>query len=300
MRVTSVLRRIARGLRDRLDELVPPGLERCDTSIVVGISRMLVAMVRELLTGPRDAGVSLENGAAEATVDLRTVHGRRIFAYGFCEPAASAMRSLLRPGDVAVDAGANIGLFSLVAAVAVGPSGRVIACEPSPGTAALLRSNVERNRFHWLDVRQVAVAERAGVLQMHVFSPGSGSSSFAPADIGTGERVEVPVATLDELAGDLLDRVRVVKIDVEGAEERALLGASELLARARPDFIIEIEPDHLARQGSSLEGLRRIFEDVGYVGCSIVGARLEPISGPWHRPEGDPNIVVRPRDRAER
>ena len=264
---------------------------------MVGAGLMLVAMARELLPGSYEAIVSLENGAAKVVVDLRTVHGRRIFAYGYCEPAARAMRSLLRPGDVAIDAGANIGLISLVAAVAVGQDGHVIACEPSPGTAAILRSNVERNRFERIDVRQVAVAERAGSLPMHVFAPGSGVSSFAPADSGTGDLVEVPVATLDELAGDLIDRVRVVKIDVEGAEVRALRGASGLLQRVRPDFIVEVEPDHLARQGSSIEELRLIFEDAGYVGCSIEGARLEPLSGPWHRPTGDPNIVVRPRDR---
>jgi FkbM family methyltransferase len=290
------LRRIALGLRDRIAELVPSRRERCGKSPVVGAGLMLVALVREL-TGPRDAEVALEDGAAKAVVDLSTVHGRRIFAYGFCEPAAGAMRSLLRPGDVAIDAGANIGLFSLVAAVAVGPGGRVIACEPSPGTAAILRSNVERNRFDWTEVHQVAVADCAGVLPMHVFSAGSGFSSFAPADTGTSDLVDVPVTTLDELAGDLLERVRVVKIDVEGAETRALQGASALLERARPDFIIELEPDHLARQGSSVEDLRRIFEDVGYVGCSIEGARLEPLTGPWNRPAGDPNIVVRPRDR---
>ena len=102
------------------------------------------------------------------------------------------MRSLLRPGDVAIDAGANIGLFTVLAASQVGPHGRVIACEPSPTTMRLLRDNVERNGFDWVELREVALAETPGRLEMHVFHPGSGFSSFAPAQAATSSRSRSP------------------------------------------------------------------------------------------------------------
>ena len=283
-------------LRSRLSEFAPPAAGRCGTSPALGAGRMLVANGRQFHPRSRTAIVPLD-GDGRVAVDLRTAHGRRLFAFGFCEPASRAMRSLLSPGDVVIDAGANIGLFTVLAAACVGSDGHVIACEPYPATAKLLRDNVARNGFGSVDVREVAVAEHDGTLDMHVFEPGSGFSSFAPADTVGAVQIQVPVTTLDGVAGEFLDRTGLVKIDVEGAELRALRGAKDLLRRARPDFIIELEPEHLERQGASVAEVRELFEDAGYVGYSIGDAGLEVLRGSWERPAGDPNIVVRPKER---
>lgn len=284
--------------RARLGELVPPRSERCGRSPVAGGSRVLAAALRRPFERASRAPVAL-SGGARVRADLRTPHGRRLYAYGFCEPAAGAMLSLLRPGDVAIDGGANIGLFTLMAAARVGSGGRVVACEPSPTTMALLRENVAFNGYGWVDLREVALAERPGRLHMRVFGAGSGHSSFAPEDTSSGSEVEVEVATLDDVAGDLLERTSLVKLDVEGAELLALGGAPRLLERARPDFIVELEPEHLERQGASIGAVQALFEDAGYRGHAIRAGALEPLSGEWRRPEGDPNMVVRPRERSE-
>jgi FkbM family methyltransferase len=284
--------------RARLGELVPPASERCGRSAVAGGSRVLAAALRQPFERGSRAPVAL-TGGARIRADLRTPHGRRLYAYGFCEPAAAAMLSLLRPGDVAIDGGANIGLFTLMAAARVGPDGRVVACEPSPTTMALLRENVALNGYGQVDLREVALAERPGRLRMHVFTPGSGFSSFAPADTGAGAEVEVEVATIDEVAGDLLERTSLVKLDVEGAELLALKGAPRLLEQGRPDFIVELEPEHLERQGGSIGAVQALFEEAGYRGYAIRPGGLDPLSGEWSRPEGDPNMVVRPRERSE-
>jgi FkbM family methyltransferase len=257
---------------------------------------MFAAEARQLHPRTRTAIVSLEGGGTVG-VDLRTPHGRRMFAYGFCEPAARAMRALLGPGDVMIDAGANIGLFTVLAAARVGSHGRVIACEPSPGTMELLRANVARNGFGWVEVREVALAEQPGRLEMQVFESGSGFSSFAPAESLGAKSIEVEVTTLDHVAGALIERARLVKLDVEGAELRALEGARALIERARPDFIVELEPEHLERQGSSIADVQAVFDDAGYRGYAIAERGLEPLRGGWHRPAGDPNIVVRPQER---
>jgi FkbM family methyltransferase len=198
-----------------------------------------------------------------------------------------------------IDAGANIGLFTVLAAARVGSHGRVIACEPSTTTMELLRDNVARNGFGWVELREVALAEQPGRLQMQVFEPGSGFSSFAPPAQSGASSIEVEVTTLDEVAGPLLERTRLVKLDVEGAELRALRGATALLERARPDFIVELEPEHLERQGSSLAEVQALFHDAGYLGYAIGTRGLEPLQGSWHRPDEDPNIVVRPQERGD-
>lgn len=257
---------------------------------------MLAADLAHVLAHRREAIVRLPDGGRLA-VDLATAHGRRWFAWGCCEPATWAMRTLAGPGDVVIDAGANIGLFSLIAAARVGAHGRVIACEPAPGTMTLLRANVARNRYDWVDLREAAVAEVPGRLELEDLGAGSGFSSFAPEQAGRGHRIEVEVTTLDELAGADLERIRVVKLDVEGAELRALRGATELLRRARPDFVVELESEHLERQGGSLEELQQLFEDSGYAAYAITGQTLRPLLGSWRRDSTDPNVVVRPRER---
>jgi hypothetical protein len=78
----------------------------------------------------------------------------------------------------------------------------------------------------------------------------------------------------------------------------ALRGARRLLERARPNFIVELEPEHLARQGASISDMQSLFTDADYCGFTIVGGVLEPLRGAWKRPTGDPNIVVRPRGHA--
>lgn len=295
MRLPRRLRTLISHIAGHLSELVPPAAERCGTSPAVGAPRVFVAALRGLRSGSIEALVALSGGATVA-VDLATPHGRRFFAYGFCQPAARIMQSLLEPGEVMIDGGANIGLFTVLAAARVGPDGRVIACEPSPTTAALLRANIERNGFDWVEAREVALAEAPGRLQMHVFDPGSGFSSFAPS--ASGSRVEVEVTTLDELAGAVLERVKLVKLDVEGAELRALRGAARLLDGPRPDFIVELEPQHLQRQGGSAAELQEVFQDAGYIGYSISPTgTLEPLPAVWQRPAGDPDIVVRPGER---
>jgi FkbM family methyltransferase len=286
---------MARDVRARLAEFAAPPLS--GTSPALGAARMFAANLRGLRSSYRNAVVALDSGGSMA-VDLSTAHGRRLYAYGFCEPASLALRALLRPGDVMIDAGANIGLFTVLAGSRVGSEGSVIACEPYPATAALLRDNVERNGFSFVEVREVALAEAPGELEMRVFEPGSGFSSFAPADTTGSTTITVPVTTLDETAGHLLERTRLVKLDVEGAELRALRGASALIERARPDFIIELEPEHLARQGASVADVQSLLEDAGYAGYEIAeGGTLRPLEGGWARPAGDPNIVARPRER---
>jgi FkbM family methyltransferase len=288
---------IVKSLPARVAELRPPKAERCGTSAWAGAARVLLGTFRGLFEPHRIARVTV-GGGPQAAVDLRTPHGRRVFAYGFCEPAARAMESLLRPGDVVIDGGANIGLFTLLAAARVGDSGRVIACEPSPPTMDLLRANVHGNLLDWVELREVALAETPGRLAMRVFEAGSGYSSFVPSSAEASSEVEVQVTTLDEIAGNLARTVSLVKLDVEGAELRALRGASRLLSENRPDFIIELEPEHLARQGCSVAEVQALFDAAGYVGYSITDG-LERVWGQWTRPPRDPNIVVRPRERVD-
>ncbi|MHB8468720.1 MAG: FkbM family methyltransferase [Gaiellaceae bacterium] len=203
----------------------------------------------------------------------------RLYRYGFRDPLAELIRELLSAGDTFVDGGANIGLFTLVAAEAVGAAGRVIACEPSPETAEMLRSNVSLNGFVWVSVHEAALAERPGREAFWSFEPGAGLSSFAPEAVEGAQRREVDVTTLDELVAGA--PVRLVKLDLEGAELRALRGARRTLAHVRPDLLLEIEAPHLARQGGTVEALYALLDSAGYSVAEV----------------SSPNVLFKPAER---
>ena len=158
--------------------------------------------------------------------------------------------SHLKPGQVVYDVGSNVGFMTLVAAKLVGPTGAVIAFEPSRETARQLAIQIKVNGLENVTVKRVAVSDREGVSRLMIIN---GSSDMARLD-GTASRggftadsEQVPTTTLDKVitehpVPDLL------KIDVEGAELMVLRGASRLLRDHRPVILIELHSEDLSRQ----------------------------------------------------
>lgn len=157
------------------------------------------------------------------------------------------MGTLLQAGEVFIDVGAHIGWFTTLAASRVGPTGQVIACEPYPSNAAVLRANVDLNHAGNVRVVEVALGSQEGTLSLaSVEGESGGVTALEWAHEG---RAEVPMTTLDAIAADVQD-IALVKLDVEGWEPRVLRGAVESLARAR-HVLIEINGPSLRAGGSS-------------------------------------------------
>lgn len=149
------------------------------------------------------------------------------------EPAVhSALRALLRPGEVFVDAGANIGVFSVAATTLVGPGGRVIAIEMTPPTAERLRTNLALNGAENVTVIEAALGERSGETVEGAIQRGhAGRATLTAADTLTDPvRFQVETQTLDDILAPH-PRVALMKIDIEGAELAALHGAGNALDR---------------------------------------------------------------------
>jgi FkbM family methyltransferase len=193
--------------------------------------------------------------------------GWTLFERGHWEPhQTSVFLSLLEPGDVVVNVGANTGYYALLAAIRVGRQGHVYAFEIQPRMIAVLRRNIARNGLDEL----VTVAEagcfssegRAGIEQHG--DPGSARIDFASGG------VQVPLVTLDHYAETAaLDRVDLVLIDTEGADFEVLKGASGMLERYHPTVIAEVH--HLSAFGGSEEELRQYMAQFGYVARSLDG-----------------------------
>ena len=148
--------------------------------------------------------VRFDDGRSRIRADLDTALGLQLYRYGLEDPDLAAVGRLLGPGDFFIDGGAQVGLFTLVAASRVGPSGLVVACEPAPATRGRLIDNLELNDFSWVTPLGVALSDRRSSAQFVAFDGnGSGLSSFAPApDVEGGSSMTVHTSTLDEIAGD--------------------------------------------------------------------------------------------------
>jgi FkbM family methyltransferase len=191
--------------------------------------------------------------------------GKFIYAFReYYEPELAYLEKVLSPGDVFIDVGANFGVYTLVASKLVGTAGRVIAFEPTAESFATLRQNIALN--HLVNVRsfQVAVAQEAGKAWLyHGWDPVGNSLGMDPLCGDQGE--EVQTAALDDLLEENdVDRVDVIKIDVEGAEELVLRGAIRSLTKYSPVVIFEFNPGCAARLGLSPYAARDLLESLGY------------------------------------
>ena len=165
-----------------------------------------------------------------------------------------AWRRILKPGDLFVDVGANVGAYTLWASDC---GANVIAVEPNAETAKRLRRNVTLNRFE-VEIAELALADQPGTLRM---TSDLDSVNHFVADDQDG--VDVPVTTLDLLLGDRT--AAGMKIDVEGAEELVLRGAPRALAEHRIP-VIQLEWNDMSElTGMGTRGsLAKLLSTAGY------------------------------------
>jgi len=181
------------------------------------------------------------------------------------------IRNRLRRGDVAIDCGACLGLFTTMMAERVGPTGSVHAFEPNAETAGDLKRVLRLNHLGWPVVHCCAVGDRCGeaafcsITERDVRREGShlsltGRASFV-ARIKHRE-VRVPLVTLDQFVGDRSIIPHMIKVDVEGAEFHVLEGARRCVAAHRPTLVIEIHEDGEGRFDH--DRLRAYLREHGY------------------------------------
>lgn len=219
---------------------------------------------------------------ARMTLDLGEHVQQWIYYFGAYEERLLAwVRAYLRPGMTFVDAGAHVGQYTVTAARAVGPKGRVHAFEPGRANFERLEKNIALNGFQNVKANRLALDETPG--EVELFEPSSGNTGenslyrFSPEM----RCVRVPSVSLDDYLASKhdwgTDRVSLVKIDVQGAEERVVRGARETLIRDRPAIVCEFEERWLRGLGSSTEELLRRFEDFGYQPFVLRRKGLKPL-----------------------
>jgi FkbM family methyltransferase len=207
-------------------------------------------------------------GGATIKCDLSDHVQQRIYFFGLYELIDSYLFwNLIEPGMVVVDAGANIGQYSLLASARVGSAGRVYSFEPVPQVYSRLRSCVTDNSLRNITLNEVALWDREEVIRMGMPEHMKGNLGAFTAGISraAADAVEVRAMRLDTYASTQeLTRLDFIKFDIEGAESNAIKGARETLSRFRPTILMEIYRLGLSRMGTSVEELWRQMQALDY------------------------------------
>ena len=214
---------------------------------------------------------------------LRVWHHRRVLGSfpDADEPDLAVVRELVQRGTVAVDLGANFGVYTKVLSDLVGPTGTVISVEPVKQTFDALSRNIRSLGMGNVSCVNVAISDCDGDVVMELPNYDTGGINFyqatvvAKADkriVDSNRHVRVPALKLDTLvAGKGI--VGFVKCDVEGHELACLSGADIVLNSHCPAWLVEVwgDPDE---SGTKAMHVFRIFQGLSYVSWWFDGHRL--------------------------
>ena len=180
-------------------------------------------------------------------------------------------------GDVVLDCGANIGMFTKTA-LASGAS-LVVAVEPAPATLECLRRNLAQEIAQGrVIIYPKGVWDHDDFMNLAVDDHNAGANSVV-LDLDRPKSVRVPLTTIDELVAELkLERVDFIKMDIEGAEKQALKGARGTLNRFRPRMSISAE--HLADDAQAIPAVVKSLQPgykLEYADCQDQGSRVQPL-----------------------
>ena len=224
--------------------------------------KLVVDRILKHLLPPPPAGFEAElPGGGRIFLHHRDDIGLVVLLTGSFERAEVELaRAHARPGSTAIDVGANVGIFTVPLALAVGRAGRVIAVEPSPENVEQLEHNVHLNDLANVDVQPIAIAAEPGEVALQLGAdPAFHSTATVVRSRDAAASTLVRADTLDHVWRDAgSPDVSFLKIDTEGGELDALDGARELLAGCHMPILLE------AKEEERVRALDELLVPLGY------------------------------------
>jgi FkbM family methyltransferase len=199
---------------------------------------------------------------------------------------------LVTKGAVVIDCGANQGIYACAFGALVGPHGRVYAFEPQAYAAEALQRNARLNGFAHVSVEQVAISNANDMAILDV-SSGPVVASISK-NMGGIETISVPTLSLTSFADRVdLRRLDLIKMDIEGGEYDALVGAIPIIARFKPTIVLEGTPDDIGLPAEKRwNAIVKLLTSYGYAMYRFNSAgRLERTD---QLSDFDPNVVFLP------
>jgi len=233
----------------------------------------------------------------ELNCDLTKFLQRYIYFFGGYEKEyCDYWMKLARQSIVIFDVGANIGLYSLLAAAA-NPRAAIHAFEPTPEIAAALQENIRLNNLQNISVNHFGVSDYTGQALLQRFMGGEDiydGMNFISSEKTANENLPVAVITLaDYCRQNEIARIDLMKMDIEGGEYNALLGAKNFLESQTIGCIfLELVEAHANRAGHSTVEIKQLLSNAGYRIFGLHSGKLLPVQiEKIHAGQGD-NVIA--------
>lgn len=203
---------------------------------------------------------------------------RALFVQGMYDPNLNVVIDALLPKNgVFIDAGANMGYFSLLAARKVGTEGRIFAVEPSSRDFIRLVDNVNINELHEIiSCYKLAFSDSAGTAEIIIANDERSGLNTLGIDFSTKgiEKVDtekVEKITIDDFVErEEIKNVDVIKLDIEGSEFAALSGAKNTVQKYRPAIMLGINKGAMSSCGVTFEQISRWLKEMNYVAYKLI------------------------------
>lgn len=268
------------------------------------VANRFVKVGRKLFGMPMRA--EFKRGGLRWMLDLNEGIDFSIFLLGSFEPdAVRCFEKRVKPGDVVLDIGANIGAHTLRLAHLVGPTGRVLAFEPTAYAHAKLRANLALNPdlVPRVTLRQLLLMDSPGAAVPETICSGwplVHEAGLHPDHLGKPHSTEgAGCSTLDEaVAAAGVATVAFIKLDVDGHELSVLRGGTATLRKSRPVILVELCPHVCSEHGYPFSELVACFAGLGYGFESFDGRALPDDAAALEKfiPErGSINVLAIPR-----
>jgi len=255
--VISVFFRLISGLVRRL-----PCAARLQTFLVRASSRLSRCRL-DFTFKTRISGL---RWSALAFPDLLTRH--MLFSGIYQDDVLFALRTFAVPGSTVFDVGGHHGLMAIVAALSVGPAGRVISFEPNPAARRFFEKNISLNDVKNIRIESIGLSDEQGEVSFYVQrGTASWNSSLFQEFISPGyetEKMTIQTQTMDQFVTETGIVPNVVKIDIEGSEFLALKGARESIRRHHPVLIMEFNPDAAEAAGTTIAEIVDFLREESY------------------------------------
>jgi len=225
-------------------------------------------LVPNIYQYPRGTIRQIVSGEIHFEVDIHDYMSHFLY-YGFKDISHSNLFILCNPGNTVIDIGANIGTTLLKMAKICGKNGYVLGFEPDPINFKRLQKNIALNNFTNLSVKQIGLGNKPGRyrLENYIEFNSGGKRISTSGKISSNDSMEVEINTLDNFLSqnyNSLNKIDLIKIDVEGFEFNVLKGAKNTIERYTPVLFIEVDDNNLKAQSASAKELIHLLSETGY------------------------------------
>lgn len=184
--------------------------------------------------------------------------------FGFKEQSREKLLALLKDGDIVLDIGANIGDVSLQSSRIVGDKGVIYSFEPDPINLNRFKLNEKLNQFKNIKLFNFGLGNKNGKYSIVIRDNSNRGMNFLTESLNNNEQY-CEIKILDEFVlENCINKIDLIKIDVEGFEMKVLEGAAKTIEGFKPKLFIEIDNQNLIKQGSSAKDVMKFLEKYNY------------------------------------